>query len=1226
MRAIASLTVVMAIAAVTVQETFAQSHGLPNPCGNAPSLAAWSMAHRRRLCAQGPDASAEAVSCVAALADVFGQSELIELCADATSALDVEHCVQSMSNAAWNKRDVIRLCAGASSSAVGQCANLMREDPSFSKFQVASLCAMTPQGAGASRASCARKALRLASFHTDYAVELCRLPERAAAACAETASTGNRALAASEVVRVCQGADTLAPGQCVSACGNISPSLCAAICRGAKSSEPGRCAEAAAGRLKCVKQTPQQVETMSRLALCNGTTSETSTSQTGPSTCIRDMLRSNAPISLSDMLRLCQADGSWSRAEEHGAARAKCMRSFRQRNPPLEAALALCRSPERARGISGDMQLRCLADAAKVDSTLSTNLLLDLCTGARDTGPSYCLQRAYKLGFVLNSDEASTLLSTCAKDSLAGICCVEALHRAISRPELAQVANFGALACQSPPAAHCHGPADCFADAVAKKLHPSFAAQLCVTAKDSYPAQCATQLRKANVAGKFHIADDRILDICTQEKAPMDLGIERRDPAACLVAGRPLLKARVFDRPQTRLEELCLRAAYGLDAVDCVMAHKQLIGAAKAESGTLVDLCTSVPNGTRAITDCVVQAPLGTPFRERLCLGSEFPAPATCASVLKSSTRLDDELIVQACQAVTDDGDAVARCVIDGIEAKVKRVTKRAVIQLCKPGEEKDSFVTMSGAERAQRAAQLAEVLGVKPSEIAMLVRASVSPECAHATSQRGFSIAEIARVCGGESQDNPTVACLQTLSPAFSTTQALRLCARSSSERNARIARCIQAGSNGGLDNPVSITTLCEGAPSLDRSRDISSCLRFGLEIGVAQTNAARLCANATSETPIRCFAELQRNSAIIDEVEALSLCSVDPQEAPSCVANVFASARDFEKRNLASFCATPTANASVACVQAAPFTWSLHEKTILCRDTTGQIIKLCQNATDLRPVSCAQTLFPMGGTMLALAASSPEGSQQLKVLLRMRRVGAAEYLPAANLDTTEVVYEPGAWISFPTVRVIDVSGDFEFVASFASLPHIRSSIIKLSVHRDMDEALRAMSRCASIPVRLQCELGASPMSSNEADLHFVSRPWAWWLLARGCEDELADIGVQLLRSPQPIAHGVFLHIKSGPAKLLAGIGVPTEEMSAEEILGVEANATSSQLRKAYYRASLEWHPDRWVSFHPDLQSQAADVFQRIATASRELQDRLSSQVKDGSAEDVDHNCQSSA
>lgn len=54
-------------------------------------------------------------------------------------------------------------------------------------------------------------------------------------------------------------------------------------------------------------------------------------------------------------------------------------------------------------------------------------------------------------------------------------------------------------------------------------------------------------------------------------------------------------------------------------------------------------------------------------------------------------------------------------------------------------------------------------------------------------------------------------------------------------------------------------------------------------------------------------------------------------------------------------------------------------------------------------------------------------------------------------------------------------------------------------------------------------------------------------------------------------------------------------------QILGINKNATSEEIAKAYKKQSLKWHPDR----HKDNKDKATSRFQEISEAYQILNDR---------------------
>lgn len=57
-------------------------------------------------------------------------------------------------------------------------------------------------------------------------------------------------------------------------------------------------------------------------------------------------------------------------------------------------------------------------------------------------------------------------------------------------------------------------------------------------------------------------------------------------------------------------------------------------------------------------------------------------------------------------------------------------------------------------------------------------------------------------------------------------------------------------------------------------------------------------------------------------------------------------------------------------------------------------------------------------------------------------------------------------------------------------------------------------------------------------------------------------------------------------------------------DILGVPKNASEAEIKKAYRKAAIKWHPDRWSKKSPEEQKHAEDMFKKISSAADVLTD----------------------
>lgn len=96
-------------------------------------------------------------------------------------------------------------------------------------------------------------------------------------------------------------------------------------------------------------------------------------------------------------------------------------------------------------------------------------------------------------------------------------------------------------------------------------------------------------------------------------------------------------------------------------------------------------------------------------------------------------------------------------------------------------------------------------------------------------------------------------------------------------------------------------------------------------------------------------------------------------------------------------------------------------------------------------------------------------------------------------------------------------------------------------------------------------------------------------------CQEHLERRGILYLT--QSTSRDVRVWYYPGIEVLETKIGLPHKEMTPREVLGVDAEASLRQIRKAYYRLSLLWHPDRWERY-PTHRRRAQDVFTIVADA----------------------------
>lgn len=84
-----------------------------------------------------------------------------------------------------------------------------------------------------------------------------------------------------------------------------------------------------------------------------------------------------------------------------------------------------------------------------------------------------------------------------------------------------------------------------------------------------------------------------------------------------------------------------------------------------------------------------------------------------------------------------------------------------------------------------------------------------------------------------------------------------------------------------------------------------------------------------------------------------------------------------------------------------------------------------------------------------------------------------------------------------------------------------------------------------------------------------------------------------------------VWFQYRNGINAIWTGLDLPREEMSAYQRLAIPESASAREVRRAYYRQSLVWHPDRWAGL--SLYALAVQgAFELVADAYRQLQLQL--------------------
>jgi len=1218
--------------------------------------------------------------------------------AETCSEKRVLECLDAVAPASWSSSAKAELCAHeltnflAIKHCVSEVVGIARKDQA-----VAKLCTGTnTKKLATDRALCFRRSLTRASKLEEVEIALlCRAsPTQCVATCLE------RLPETIHCALLCEGQESSSVGaeQCLfsalkESSGVLGSSNIAYLCQNAQSDAPARCIKKTdwkglgvsilqdkirfcrllkdekflSDRAHCVKQSPSSWGVQYKVALCNGT-SAAKDEGIGPAICARKMVRSanSRLLEPADVLALCKGDRGRAKDQITGEQRATCFQAFRSsRGVPTDAVTELCRSFFDSDFRS--QQIACVNYLGSKFQSLDSKTYVQLCAEARNSAPQVCFEHAQKL-------QIPGMISNCASHPEATDCCIKALQESLPKAKFQSFRESFAHLCEFATKDMCKGRAECFSRLVQnKKKWSQDQLDLCVTAKDEYPAACAAMVEKH--FSKY--SEDLLLELCRPDK-DQAFGIDASDPAGCFLKGKHLLSSTVFgNAPLKSLVNLCRRAPYGHEAVNCAWNHRALTSR-RIDPKLLVDLCSSVQNGTASIEECVLHSPLRR-NHEQLCLGSETTGPVNCARILlKKQPKLSDSDLVKFCQGATPDSNR-HDCVHQFMQSKSKiNVNNIAFLCASSPETAFECFEELTTSNQ------------FKTSEIVQLCGANVERNCAISARRANFHGVKDFCIF------NFAQGCLDDLLRLEMPEDAvIKIC----QTKPASARACVKDAARSGLRSAASIATLCSSESAFP-----FKCVRLAEELFLQEMEVALLCMNSPNEDPAKCFAMLEHPYGSISKGLRLKLCNENPRRAEECISDIGSDLHDFEMESIAEIlCTGIESNVTAACFLQMPSSWAPLDRAELCSKaniekdespgdcamelqhsfpglTHRQIILICRDKNRVDALNCAKSLqHRVSSDVVVALCKSPSrkgdttekcfnyvlreqllpGRSQIEacraaisvptrlklmpsrafyetittgsiqgveigpihfqlvdqfdfpiglttdgqvVELRLKRPEAEDELPPSNLEADQVNFVNREPIVFSSVRVIDVYGELELIARFQIMKGVRASVQRIYVNRDIDEHLRSFRSCGALAQHLQC------LSTDGADVHAVPFPISAFLLSSACEKAQKAIGLEVIGFN--IKNGIsFVRLAPGPAKIFAKIGLPSSEMEAHEVLKVEMNSTATTIRRAYHKASLEWHPDRWVQYHPDLRAQASEIFQIFARAHAELQARTAAE-----------------
>lgn len=369
-------------------------------------------------------------------------------------------------------------------------------------------------------------------------------------------------------------------------------------------------------------------------------------------------------------------------------------------------------------------------------------------------------------------------------------------------------------------------------------------------------------------------------------------------------------------------------------------------------------------------------------------------------------------------------------------------------------------------------------------------------------------------------------------------------------------------------------IEMLCSaaGTPSMPGT---IQCATSAILTGLSGSDAASVCRGAGSDAPALCAAVVAHriwSSALVDT------CVGATNDAPARCVNSLPVMR------------TPTPDEIAVCRATRP------------RPSDLQIINLAHNGEILFPNQLMQATLEVrdqwGGNMAF------ESSSTVRASIALRGSNGASVNAHGRFNTTKDGVVHFSHLSFSGAGNLTLQF---FIDGYDSMSAPLASARVIVAETEHTAFLR---RCGRLFSSLACPLSAarygeecaapeehvSSAVTEAVAIVFSGAVTAWDVL--NCQTILAENGVQTtMVSGRSYSLTAWIWYHPGMEELETGIGLPTREQSAWETLGVERNASGREMRRAYYRLSLLWHPDRWVR-HSMHSARAQDVFEIVSEA----------------------------
>lgn len=386
--------------------------------------------------------------------------------------------------------------------------------------------------------------------------------------------------------------------------------------------------------------------------------------------------------------------------------------------------------------------------------------------------------------------------------------------------------------------------------------------------------------------------------------------------------------------------------------------------------------------------------------------------------------------------------------------------------------------------------------------------------------------------------------------------------------------AQCGRAAPMRMSDNDVETLCAADGLPS---GKATSNCASAAMMGNIGLSSAARLCRGATSDAPAACAASVAPR---IGEAKRIDICMGALNNTPARCANSISVVR------------TPSALEIAECRSAAPRPSNLHITNLGHKGDTLFPDQPMHATLEIRDQWEGE--MPADSSTMVRASVALRGSNGASVSANGR----------FNASSDGVVHFSHICFTGAGSLTLQFSIDGN---SGINVPLAAAHIVVAETEHGV-----SVRRCGRIFSQLSCPSGTAPPgwgtvdgTKGEYEPPVVTEAVsivaggavaAWQVLS--CQRVLEENGVKvafLSGGKAPFSAWLWYH--PGMEALETGAGLPTRQQPAWEILGVDRDTSARAVRRAYYRQSLLWHPDRWVR-HAMHSSRAQEVFEIVGEA----------------------------